>query len=299
LDKKGQLTGHCTVRKFAVELTPKHLRVPNGWEELRKKMEISASKTEQKHIVQQMLSLEDKKPEMSGIVRDKWFREELRDCLRRNNLDPDNFTAKEIKQLVKSKEIVLRNGVPVRRFTLMRAPTVVAIPRKRWNTNTRRMEYETNRQSARLYEPQNNHHIEIRQNKRAQWFGEVITNYDAAKRLRPPKNSGQDSQTAVNRNDTEEGRFVMSLSIGEMVYMRHPETKEAGYFVAFKIDGTGGIHFTAHWDAGRDKETEKSPARADIARTAKQLQELGVEPGLPPQKVWVGPLGDVKNLVQD
>lgn len=299
LDKKGQLTGHCTVRKFAVELTPKHLRVPNGWEELRKKLEISASKTEQKHLREQMLSLEDKKPEMSGIVRDRWFREELRACLRRNNLDPDNFTAKEIKELVKNKGIVLRSGVPVRRFTLMRAPTVVEIPRKRWNADTRKMEYETNRQSVRLYEPQNNHHIEIRQNKRTQWFGEVITNYDAAKRLRPPKNSGQDSRTAVNRNDTEEGRFVMSLSIGEMVYMRHPETREPCYFVIFKIDGTGSIHFTPHWDAGRAKETEKFPARDDIALAAKRLQELGVEPGLPPQKVWVGPLGDVKTLVRD
>ena len=99
----------------------------------------------------------------------------------------------------------------------------------------------------------------------------------------------------------------MSLSIGEMIYMNHPETGEPDYFVVFKIDGNGTIHFTPHWDAGRDKETEKCPAREDIKLpgkktggiTASQFKNLGVEMGKPPQKVWVGPLGNVKVLVKD
>jgi len=307
LDENGEFTGLSTVKKFAVELRPKHVRVPNGWEELREKLELSTSKTEQKRIVGEMFALEDVKPEMSGIVRDRWFREELRGYLRCNNLDPDNFTAKEIKELVKNKGIVLRSGVPVRRFTLLRAPTFVEIPRKRWNPETKKMEYERSRHSVRLYEPQNNHHIEIRQNKEGRWIGDVIRNFDAATRIRPPKNSALEPQPAVNRNDTEKGAFIMSLSIGEMVYMRHPETKEPGYFVVFKIDGTGTIHFTPHWDAGRARKSEKCPAREDVkfsgkktgGLTAGQLQRLGIEDGKPPQKVCVGALGHVRALLKD
>ncbi|UCE99917.1 MAG: hypothetical protein JSV82_02300, partial [Planctomycetota bacterium] len=147
------------------------------------------------------------------------------------------------------------------------------------------------------------HHIEIRENKKGKWVGEVITNFDAAKRVRvkppKPKPKGWSPPQAVNREATAKGRFVMSLCIGEMVYMRHRDTREADYFVVFKLDGNGYIHFTPHWDAGRDKETERCPARDDIRLSAAQLKKLGVDEGEPPQKVWVGPLGDVKVLKHD
>jgi len=240
------------------------------------------------------------------------LREELRDALRREDLEPDKFTSKQIKELLKKKELVLDSGIPVRRVVLLRKPKVTPpIKRKRWNARTGKIESDPNPRSLRYYEPQNNHHIEIRENKKGKWIGEVITNFDAAKRVRvkrpKPMPKGWRSPSAVNREDTNEGRFVMSLSIGEMIYMKHPETGEADYFVVFKIDSTGTIHFTSHWDAGRDKETEKCPAREDIklpgkktgGLSAAQLENLGIEVGKPPQKVWVGPLGDVKVLVKD
>lgn len=91
----------------------------------------------------------------------------------------------------------------------------------------------------------------------------------------------------------------MSLSIGEMVRMRHPKTRMLDYFVVFKIDGTGTIHFTPHWDAGRSRQNDQTPAREDIPLSPAQLQELGESANRPPQKVWAGPLGSWKELRYD
>jgi CRISPR-associated endonuclease Csn1 len=311
LDKNRNLTRYATIKKPVAAVSPKYLRVPKGWEEMLKKLEKATSKGQRNKIRSEMLALRDVTPGKSGVVRDRWFRQELRECLRGNGIDPDKFTGKQLRELLKRKELVLNSGVPIRRFTLLRAPTVKAVPRKRWNPKTGKMEDDGNKRSVRLYEPQNNHHIEIRENKKGKWIGEVITNFDAAKRVRVkpprPKPKGWSPPPPVSREDTEEGRFVMSLSIGEMVKMIHPEKGEPGYFVVFKIDGNGTIHFTPHWDAGRDKETERCCAREDIrlpgkktgGLTAPQLQQLGIEPESHPQKVWIGPLGDEKVLVRD
>jgi len=312
VDRDGNLTGEFTIRKFAVGLKPNHLQVSKGWEEFRAKLEKEQSKAEQRSIRSQMLEQPDVAGGKSGLVRDRWFREELRSTLRREGLDPDNFSIKQIKNLVKNKGLILESGVPVRRVTLVRRPTVTPpIKRKQWNAKTGQMERDRNPRSKRYYEPQNNHHIEIRENKKGKWFGEVITNFDAAKsvRIKPPKlkPKGWTPPPAVNREDTAKGRFIMSLSIGEMIYMKHPETEEPDYFVVFKIDGNGTIHFTPHWDGGKDKATEKCPAREDIKKLGSKtgglkpsdIQNFGVEESKKPQKVWVGPLGEVKILERD
>lgn len=299
LDEDENLTKYATIKKPVVALSPRHLRVPKGWKEMIKKLERAKSKGQRNRIRSEMLALEDVAPGKPGVVRDRWFRQELRECLRTNGIDPDKFTEKQLKELLKRKDLVLDSGVPIRRFTLLRAPTVKPIPRKLWNPKTGKMEYDENKRSVRLYEPQNNHHIEIRENKKGKWKGEVVTNIDAAQRVRPSKASGLKSEPAVNRKDTKDGKFVMSLSIGETIYMKHPETSEPDYFVIFKIDGSGAIHFTPHYDAGRAKETETCRAREDVSLTAGQLQELGVETGSRPQKIWVGPLGDIKPLAGD
>jgi CRISPR-associated endonuclease Csn1 len=307
VDEDGNLTCEFTIIKSVVELTPNHLRIPKGWDELREKLNRARSKSEHKRIRSKMLALPDIAGGKSGLVRDRWFREELRGALKREGLEPDSFTGKQIKELLKKKDLVLDSGVPVRRVTLVRKPTVVEIKRRQWDSTTGRMVYDENPRSRRYYEPQNNHHIEIRENKQGKWIGQVLTNFEATKRVRPSKSSGQKPKSAVNRNDTNSGKFVMSMSIGEMIYMKHPKTGDEDYFVVFKIDGNGTIHLTPHWDAGRDKETERCPAREDIKLPSKKtgglkaadLQKLGVEADKLPQKVWVGPLGEVKVLVKD
>lgn len=299
LDEDGRLTRYATGKKFVIDLTPKHLRVPKGWEELRRQLEAAPNGAARKAIRRRMLALEDVKPEKSGVVRDRWFREELRQSLCDNGLDPDRFTPKQMKALIVDKGIFLKSGVPVRRITLLRAPSVVRIKRKQWDHRAGRRIYDDRPQAVRLYEPQNNHHIEIRACSKGKWVGEVVTNFEAAQRVRPAKQAGQAPREAVDRRDTQAGRFVMSLSIGEMVKMRHPKTRTLDCFVVFKIDSTGTIHFTPHWDAGRSKKSDEAPAREDIALSLVQLQKLGEFDDRPPAKVWVGPLGDCKVLVHD
>ncbi|TKJ35539.1 MAG: type II CRISPR RNA-guided endonuclease Cas9 [Planctomycetes bacterium B3_Pla] len=299
VDKNGRLTGEFTIRKFAMSLKPSHLRVPKGWEELRAKLDRCTTKRQRRKIRARMLALPDVSGGKSGLIRDRWFREELRNALRREGLNPDSFTDTQMKMLVKNKGLILDSGVPIRRVTLVRRPTIVEIKRKRWNPSTGKMEYVENVRSRRYYEPQNNHHVEIRENNKGRWIGQPVTNFDASKRVRPSKISGNKTQSAVNRGDTKDGKFIMSLSIGEMVYMKHPETGIADYFVVFKIDGNGYIHFTPHTDAGRAKETDKFPAREDIRLLAAQLQTLDAQEGKGPQKVWIGPLGDQKILARD
>ena len=58
------------------------------------------------------------------------------------------------------------------------------------------------------------------------------------------------------------------------------------------------IHFTPHWDAGKSKEDENNRIREDIAKTPADFQKLRVD-GQTPQKVWVGPLGDVRPYLRD
>jgi len=305
---------HFTKRIFAVELTASHLRVPKGWDDLQKHLESAPNKGARRAVRSKMLALNDVKPGKSGIVRDRWLREELRQSLRENGLDPDHFTEKQIKEVVATKGLFLHSGVPVRRIRLLRALSKpVKMERRRFNGATRRMEEDIDPRSTedprfasrrlRIYDPQNNHHVEIRENAKGTWVVDkkqgVVTTFDAARRVRPPKSAGRSPQPAVHREDTAEGRFVMSLSIGEMVEMRHPKTRTLDCFVVFKIDSTGTIHFTPHWDAGRSRKTDEAPAREDIALSAAQLQKLGEFDDRPPVKVWIGPLGDRKILVHD
>ena len=289
-------------RIFAIGLNKNHLRVPNGWDHLREKLDDCKISAEKRDIRRMMLELEDVKPGKSGIVKDRWLREELREYLRQNQLDPDNFSDKDMKLLVKEKGITL-NGVQLRRIKLLWVLNeAVTIERKFWNPITQKLDWidsDQHPRSMRIYQSQNNHHIEIRENEKGRWDGEVIWNYTAVQRVKPSKKSGQEPQPIVNRNDNEIGKFIMSLSIGEMVYMKHPDTGEPGYFVVFKIDSSKYIHFTSHNDAGRDKATEKFPAREDIKLMPSKLKNLGVNPDEFPYKIRVNPLGEIRTLHRD
>jgi len=67
----------------------------------------------------------------------------------------------------------------------------------------------------------------------------------------------------------------------------------------FKIDGTGTVHFTPHYDAGRSRADDRFLKREDIPLSAAQLQQMGWECGNTPVKIRVGPLGEVKYLKND
>lgn len=195
--------------------------------------------------------------------------------------------------------------------------------------------------AARAYVGGNNHHIEIRvaTDKRGKdtWSGEIITAFSAAQqklaRLRAIRESAIPKPNAfrrlpkverakhsemlraidhahplVDRNDSDAkgGRFVMSLSEGEMLLMKHKETGDVGYFVIAKLDKPQSIVLVPHWDAraatGRkDAEGKKvdDSKREQFAVTPADLKALA-PPGHPhAAKVRVSPLGEVTVLKRD
>lgn len=292
----------------AIGIKQNHLRMPDGWDKLKGEYKDAPTKPQRRAIRKKMLLLEDVPPAKSGIIRDIELRDKIRDWLKEHNFsDMENA-----KAYIKENRLII-NGTPVRKVrVLWKLNEVKKIPRKKYDFESGRFEKDNNYKSSRVYQTQNNHHIEIRENEKRKWVGEVVTNFDAAKRVRvktpKPKPQGWAPPPAVNREDTKEGRFVMSLSKGEIVNMKLPEKKEADYYVVFKIDSPNTIHFTPHTDANPDSSKKKGvKLREDIKKPGNKtgglkpsdIQNLGVEEGKPPQKVWVGPLGDVKVLVRD
>jgi len=192
------------------------------------------------------------------------------------------------------------------------------------------------RRSLRAYDSQNNHHIEIRENPKGKWSCEVVTAYDTAQRklakLRAMKDAGvpkpavmrkmskaerrrwrpviaqiEAEHTLVNRSDNDDGRFVMSLCEGEMLWMKNKATGELDYLVVAEIEkAKKRVIVVPHWDARRatarkNAEGKQIPRskRDEFAATPSDLKELA-PPGEPhARKVYVTPLGIVTLLDRD
>jgi len=263
-----------------------HLRMPPDWERLKKEYERAPGKAARKSIRKKMLTLDDVSPGKPGLVRHIELRDKIRDWL-----DEHGFSdMAKAKAYLKEHGLII-NGTPVRRVRLLwKLNEVRAIRRKGFDYES--SSPQAKRKSLRVYQTQNNHHIEMREkiNKKGQvrWRGDVITNFDAAARAR------KEGAHIVNKSTSEKGEFVMSLSKGEMVHMKVPETQESGYFVVFKIEANKRIHFTPHTDANPAK------LRKDIALVPDDLrQNILVDENGVPRKVKISPLGEVRVLVRD
>jgi CRISPR-associated endonuclease Csn1 len=254
-------------------------------------------------------------------------------------IDPDNFTEHELKQAFEAGAICQASGVPIRSVVLLRTMSgPVVIDRKRPDYNTGKMVRDDDPASKRAYLGGNNHHIEIRvaKNKKGDdvWSGEIVTAFEAAQRklakLRSFREAGipklkvlrklpkadrakfktelrriEKAHPIVDRSDDDDkgGKFVMSLSEGETLMMRHKHTNEVGYFVVAKLVRPQSIVLVPHWDAraatGRnDSEGKKVPEsnREQFAVTPTDLKDLG-----PPNydhavKVRVSPLGEITEV---
>ncbi len=287
-------------------LKPAHLRVPKGWDERSAlARDPRATAMQRAQARRELAGMDDPSPGKSGLVRDRALRDRLRRSLREVGLDPDSFTEKELAaRLASGKELSLDSGKPIRGVVLLRSNSdPVVVRRKRFNPETRRMEHDPDPRTARIYDSQNNHHIEVRQDPKGRWSGEVVTAFTAAGRVRI------ENRPAVDRADDHArgGAFIMSLAEGETLHMRHPDRGYDDYFVVFKIDKPQTIHFIHHWD-GRGAAERKGPdgkaipgsAREAIAVTASNLRRLGPGgDGAPPYKVRVSPLGEAVRLERD
>jgi CRISPR-associated endonuclease Csn1 len=285
----------------AIGIKQNHLRMPDDWDKLKDEYKNAPTKSQRKAIRKKMLFLEDIPPAKSGIIRDIELRDKIRDWLKEHNFSD----MEKAKAYIKENGLII-NGTPVRKLrVLWKLNEVKEIPRKKYDFESGRIVKDNNYKTSRVYQTQNNHHIEIRENEKGNWIGEVVTNFDAAKRVRvkppKPKPQGWTPPPAVNREDTKKGRFVMSLSKGEIVHMRHPETQKDNYFAVFKIDSPNTIHFTPHTDANPASSKKKGvKIREDISLVPDDLrQHIIFTEGSVPEKVRISVLGEVKVLVRD
>lgn len=273
-----------TGRISAHDLKPKHLRMPKGWSDLdAKTKDLSVPNFDRKKYRHQRETLIDPAPGKSGLVRDRGLRIALRCALRERGLDPDSFSPAELKQILQARELQLSSGVPVRRIRLLQVHrSTVQVPGKKWDS--KRLEYvmDEDLHRVRVYESQNNHHVEIR-SKDGKWKGSIVTAFEAAQRVRKNRTS------AVDRSANGADEFTMSLAEGEMVRMSNPFSQggNTDYFVVAKLDGANVIQFIRHNDS-RD-----SKRRQLIARSPEQLRSSGAT------KVYVSPLGEVMELARD
>lgn len=379
-DERGKrINDRASIRQAIYEkadshLTPSHLRMPSPESRdgalkriIRELREAGVSASEAR---QRALSIvdaptfkprpTDPPPGKSGIVRDLALRIVLRQCLRDRGLDPDAFTGKELKSVL-DRDGPLRHpsGVPIKSAVLLWANNdPVVFYRRKSEVGDERIESDETRRrrerEVRIYDSQNNHHVEIRENTRGKWIGSVVPAIRVAARLaarlralsalekpfrhlrrRLPRNLGigipkearsklrsersranlaewkrrMRELTAersrviaehpiVDRSDNDQGRFVMSLAEGEMIYARRKDrpAEPPDYYVVCKLDKVGDssrIHFAPHWDARKASEQD----RWDV--TPGDLKDCGAEPGKPPQKVRIGPLGRVVPLEND
>ena len=270
-----------------------HLHMPPDWERLKKEYESAPGKAARRTIRKKMLTLEDVPPGKAGVVRDIELRDKIRDWLEAHGF----ADMAKAKAYLKEHGLII-NGTPVRKVRLLwKLNEVKAIRRKGFDYKS--SSAQAKRRSLRVYQTQNNHHIEIREkiNKKgaARWSADVITNFDAATRAREKKG------TIIDRSEGKKGRFVMSLSKGEMVHMKLSESQGPDYFVVFKIDSSGAIYFARHADA--NPATSRKPGatlREPIRLVPDDLRQniLRDDNGVA-KKVKISALGEVRVLARD
>ncbi|MDP1661963.1 MAG: HNH endonuclease [Phycisphaerales bacterium] len=267
----------------AIERLARRLRI--GKQGLGEEEAIKAAKKLVKSAAYSPAMVEPK-PEKGGIVRDSGLKMLLRRKFEERGLNPDTFTQSELKRSIQSDGPIKHDsGVPIYSVVLLWSNNEpVTIRRDQYDYKTGTRSKDDSPGSLRLYDGQNNHHIEIRAAKDKKdkdvWSGEIVSGFEAAQRklaklralreahipkpvefrklpeterrkLKPVLRAVEMAHPLVDRIDSAEkgGRFVMSLCEGEMLHMLHKETKEPGYFVVAKLDKPQTVVLVPHWDA--------------------------------------------------
>jgi CRISPR-associated endonuclease Csn1 len=258
-------------------LKPSHLRLPRlesddeAIERLARRLRIgkhglsrddakklARTRVKSKGFVRAMV---DPLPEKGGIVRDVALRRLLRRRLEERGLNPDSYTKSQLKKSIdECGPLTHYSGVPIYNVVLLwsnRDP--VEIKRDHYDYLTGERTKSDAPNTLRLYDSQNNHHIEIRvaTNKKGAevWSGDIVTAYRASQRklakLSAIRDEGIPSAGKLRRlakadrekfknvlrqieatypivdrsdNDEKGGKFVMSLAEGETLLMKHKHT---------------------------------------------------------------------------
>ncbi len=253
----------------------------------------------------------DPPPGKSGLIRDIGTRRMLRTRINERlatlgiSRDADSFTAGDLRKMLTDDfgPFTHYSGVPIKSVSLLRTmKEPVVLPRRVFNYETLTWEVLKHDKAHRAHVSGNNHHLEIRENARGRWSGAVVSMHEASRRAKKLHVDPVDRSS-----DAVRGQFMMSLAIGEIVYMREKgvdgEPGDAGYFVVVKIDGRKGretAEFCSHWDARRavgekdnDNQLIANTKRRAFPISPSQMQDLAPPGHATPVKVMVTPLSDV------
>jgi CRISPR-associated endonuclease Csn1 len=207
-------------------------------------------------------------------VRDDTVRELLIDHLKRHAVLPADY------QLYKAGKLQ-KHGVPKTAWKeAPRMPSGVPIRKVRMIEESETFRRVSDRRSYQFVKPGNNHHIVYRASGTAdkeKWTAEVVTMWDAALRAR-------NGQPIIDHSNNENGRFVMSLSIGETFEIDRPHGARA-VCVVRKIDQRSKrIDYKLHTDARPASELNKD----NLYLSPDKMRERNAT------KVTVDPLGRIR-----
>lgn len=234
VNAEGILTDNYTAKKSIYDLTPNHLRMPDGWDELSEKIDDpDILDGDKRSIRKKLASVEDPAPGKPGLIRDRALRDRIRKCLRAAGLDigefdckknsvKGGFTSNELKKALDVGQITHASGVPIHTIVLLRTMSdPVIIDRKRPQYSSDRMVPDDDPASKRAYVGGNNHHMEIRvmtaKPGKQKWSGRVVSAFEAAQRklakLRAWRDAGIPSPKALRRlSKAERAKFSKALS---------------------------------------------------------------------------------------
>lgn len=317
-------------KKSIVELNPNHLRlqVPEkskaAIERLTKRylsQRTELTDKEAKVMAKKVVegkgykpALVDPPPAGSGLIRDLGLRHVLRKQIeqRAEKLGlprgVDDFTTGDLKKMIADPFGPFRHdsGVPINSVRLLRTMKgPILMSRREFDYETMQWRQSYVEAATRAHLSGNNHHLEIRQNLHGKWAGSVVSMYDATVRAKKLNVDPVDRSS-----DDKRGTFIMSLSIGETIYLRDKafleDTKcnKVGYFVVTEINTEKkSVRVCAHWDARPavgekdiDGNLIENSKRITIPISPAQLQKLAPPDFDTPVKVMVSPLGETRSL---
>ncbi|HMP74167.1 MAG TPA: type II CRISPR RNA-guided endonuclease Cas9 [Kiritimatiellia bacterium] len=306
--------GHFTVRVPIAELAPAYFDL--------------SQKQKQDLLMNRYPVAQDDPPlgRNSYLIRDPSLRVILRNQLLALGVDVDTCSKTALKAALTSNAFSLPSGVPIKKVVCYRT---IAEPVIYEYTSAVDPEH---REVNRVYMGRNTHHVEIRETSEGKWKGCAITMNDVAAqnalklkalhdcKMRYPDESERNLRKQclrrtqldfplVNRRDTQDGRFVMSLCEGETLLMKNPETGLPDVFAVVKIAVQGPkIAFKHHSiQKGPDKPEKTSK---DVLVTSSSIPLIEITPGSllgkhslpngsPPRKVKITPLGSITFVDRD
>ncbi|EAQ81639.1 hyopthetical protein [Blastopirellula marina DSM 3645] len=202
-------------------------------------------------------------------IRDVTIRKILEDHLRRQKVDPTKPGVIPKDAFAGSNAPQMPSGVPIKKVRLVeRGETWRKIG---------------SGEASKFIKPGSNHHISyfaISRKGRESWKAHVTIMLDAACIAKESINNGK----IVNRSIGDQGRFLMSLSIGEMFEITN-NGGEILLCVVRKIDQSGRIYYKIHDDARESMDLKKD----NLYMSPSKMQQFDA------RKVTVTPLGKIRN----